>query len=180
MIYAVCMIFAKTAILLEWTHIFVPDRQRNAFYWGARGIMALNIALYLAVIITETMSCIPLKVIWTPWLEGDCRVNKKVLDIITAYFNLVVDLIILLLPQRVIWKLSMTGSKKIGVSVIFSIGILTIVCAIGRVYANHQLQYVGHDGGVVDTNYGLAALYLWAVSELTCVLLVFSMDCQNL
>ncbi|OTA80296.1 hypothetical protein M434DRAFT_17799 [Hypoxylon sp. CO27-5] len=169
LVYALTMIVAKTAILLEWTHIFVPDRARNTFFWGGRIMMALNILLYSCGIIAETMTCIPLATLWEPWLQGKC-INKKVLDVITAYFNLVMDLFILLLPQGTIWKLQMTRKRKIGVSVIFSFGILTIACAAGRVYANQTLDYVNEG----DTNYGLGLIYLWGLAEVTCVLLVFN------
>ncbi|RYP49218.1 hypothetical protein DL768_005035 [Monosporascus sp. mg162] len=171
-VYAVTMIFAKTAILLEWTHLFVPTGIRNSFYWGSRITMVSNILLYAAGLIAESVACIPLATIWEPWLMGECHINKKNLDVTTAYFNLFVDFVILLLPQKVIWNLQMTKSRKVGVSVIFSFGILTVACAAGRVYANHTLTYVDEQGA--DTNYGLAALYLWGFTELTCVLLVFN------
>ncbi|KOS22246.1 hypothetical protein ESCO_001456 [Escovopsis weberi] len=169
-IYSICMVFAKSAILCEWMHIFVPTGTRNLFFWLCTTMMTLNILLYSSGAIAEGLGCIPLDKTWKPWRPGKC-IDKKVLDVTTAYFNLALDLLILLLPQRVIWRLQMTRSKKIGVSVIFSVGILTIVCAAGRVWSNTVLPYVDQNG---DTNYGFAALYLWGFAETTCVLVVFS------
>lgn len=104
-------------------------------------MMILNILLYSSGIIAESLACIPLATIWEPWLMGKCM-DKKILDITTAYFNLVMDLFILLLPQTVIWKLQMSRNKKIGVSIIFSFGVLyggtTRPVTIKRV-ANYEL-----------------------------------------
>ena len=86
-------------------------------------MMGLNIMLYAAVIFAEALNCIPLATLWEPWLKGKCM-DKKTLDISTAYFNLAVDLFILFLPQPIIWRLQMTKRKKAGVSIIFSFGIL--------------------------------------------------------
>ncbi|KAK5989754.1 hypothetical protein PT974_08014 [Cladobotryum mycophilum] len=169
-IYSVVMIFAKTAILFEWTHIFVPTSTRNAFFWTCRVMMILNFLLYSAGMIAEGVTCIPIAKTWTPWLSGKC-IDKKFLDVSTACFNLAMDLLILFLPQGVIWKLQMTRNRKMGVSIIFSFGILTIACAAMRVWSNSHLAYVNDVG---DSNYGLAALYLCGFAETTCVLLVFA------
>ncbi|KAI0509535.1 hypothetical protein F5B22DRAFT_648961 [Xylaria bambusicola] len=168
-VYAITMIFAKAAILLEWVHIFVPNREHRLFFWGAHILIVLNVLLYGSGIIAEALACIPLATIWKPWLMGKC-IDKRKLDITTAYFNLAVDVFILVLPQTVIWKLHMPREKKIGVSVIFSIGLLVVATATGRVYANTMLRYVNEG----DTNYGFTPLYLWAFSEVSCVLLVFN------
>ncbi|XXH04170.1 hypothetical protein Hte_010583 [Hypoxylon texense] len=171
LLYHIPMLFAKTAILLEWIHIFVPNhnRSRNRFFWLARFMMSLNILMYFSVFIAMCFSCIPLEANWTPWLTGKC-IDKEALYITTASFNLVMDVFILLLPQRIIWKLQMTRNKKIGVSIIFSFGILSVLCAAGRLYATQHLSYQTKG----DTNYGIGPLYLWSFSEVTCVLLVFS------
>ncbi|GAW19288.1 hypothetical protein ANO14919_087740 [Xylariales sp. No.14919] len=168
-LYAVTMVFAKPAILLEWTHIFVLDREHSAFYRLAHTIIILHVLLYVSGIIADTTTCIPLSALWEPWIRGKC-INKKVLDIAGAYFNLAVDVFILILPQRIIWNLHMPKNKKIGVSIIFSFGILSIVCAAGRIYSNHKVEYAGEG----DTNYTLSEVYLWAFPEVSCVLLVFN------
>lgn len=45
----------------------------------------------------------------------------------------------------------------------------TIATAVGRVVANHKLEYKG------DLMYGISDVFLWAWAESTCVLLVFCM-----
>ncbi|KAI1156218.1 hypothetical protein F4825DRAFT_459217 [Nemania diffusa] len=166
-VYAITMVFAKVAILLEWMHLFVPNAENRTFYWGARILIVFNIMFYGAGIIGEALECIPLYSIWEPWIKGTC-IDTKALNLTAAYFNLVVDIFIFVLPQRVIWNLHMAKSRKLDVSIIFSFGILSIVCATGRIYATHGFLYVTEG----DTNYSLANLYLWAFPEVSCVLLV--------
>lgn len=121
-------------------------------------------------------------------MEGHC-INKRALDLSSAYFNLVADLFILLLPQRVIWTLQMSRQRKIGVSSIFSVGILyvslmsalpidffannlslrTCLCAVGRIILIHPLKYAG-DG---DTNNQISKAFLLSIAEATLVILIF-------
>lgn len=170
-------------------HLFVPNAENRTFYWGARILIVFNIMFYGAGIIGEALECIPLYSIWEPWIKGTC-IDTKALNLTAAYFNLVVDIFIFVLPQRVIWNLHMAKSRKLDVSIIFSFGILfvaplttlrfrimitkglnrSIVCATGRIYATHGFLYVTEG----DTNYSLANLYLWAFPEVSCVLLVHS------
>jgi hypothetical protein len=149
-------------------HLFVPDGTRNWLFWAIWSTIVLNVLLYLSGIITEALSCIPINALWEPWVTGQC-IDKRALDITSAYFNLAVDIFILLLPQAVIWKLHMTQSRKIGVSIIFSFGLLTLACGAGRVHASHMLLYPGEG----DTNYTVADLYMWVFTETSCALLVF-------
>ncbi|KAJ2993391.1 hypothetical protein NUW58_g1857 [Xylaria curta] len=106
------MLFAKTAILLEWIRVFVPKRQRNSFFWICSSIIGANFI-------------------------------------------------------KVIWKLNLTRKRKIGVSIIFSVGVLACIAGTGRVYAVVTLNYNG------DATYGSSAVFLWASTEATFVLLAF-------
>jgi hypothetical protein len=119
------MLSLKTAIMKEWIDIFVPRGTRNTFFWISCGIIAYNVAFYSAAIIAANLSCIPQNAIWDVTVHGKCF-NYKAMEMAGAAINLVSDLIILILPQRVIWTLNMSTSRKLGVSFIFAIGILLV------------------------------------------------------
>jgi hypothetical protein len=113
----------KVAIVMEWMRIFCPH-VRNYFYWTCQVIMWLNIVYYTCAMIIEAAQCIPQEKIWDPTvLEGSCLDTKKAV-LTTASVNVVSDLVIFLAPQRVIWSLQLTTRKKIGVAVVFSVGLL--------------------------------------------------------
>ncbi|KJZ70794.1 hypothetical protein HIM_09807 [Hirsutella minnesotensis 3608] len=165
----VCITLVVVCLLGRATPL-CPLGARNKLFWAICTVMAFNISLYSVAMVAETMTCIPLNKLWTPWLSGRCF-DSKSLHVVTAWFNLLVDVFILLLPQHIIWKLQMTTRKKMGVSVIFLFGLLTLMGAAGRVWANLKTPYVKDHG---DTLYWLGPLFLWLMTESTCALLVYS------
>ncbi|KAI1375723.1 hypothetical protein F4677DRAFT_460331 [Hypoxylon crocopeplum] len=165
-IYALVMIFAKTAILLEWSSILVPFGTRTWFFWTSRTMVAINVVAYVSFLVEVLLSCIPTQKTWKPWIDGTCF-GRGGGDTATAWINLTIDTAILLLPQPIIWKLNMTRERKIGVSFIFSIGFLVITCATGRIHSNMTMDYgnMSHDGAVNT---------IWAFGEAAGVIMVFS------
>ncbi|RYO83188.1 hypothetical protein DL762_006233 [Monosporascus cannonballus] len=123
--YTVTIMLYKAAILLEWTRIFVPRDTRGAFYWICHALLWINVAFYVTMLISGSLSCTPFERLWDPTVPGTCR-NRKAYDVATASFSLVSDIFILLLPQRVIWKLRLRREKKIGIAVIFAVGVLYV------------------------------------------------------
>jgi hypothetical protein len=162
------LLFAKTAILIEWVRIFSPYRTHTFFFWASYLMALLNTLLYVSSIISSAITCISHESLWYPWVPGKC-INRKALGLFTAFFNVIMDLVILLLPQRIIWTLQMTKARKIGISIVFSVGVLATLCAAGRVAATFDLSYEG------DATYTVSPVLMWALPEMTCVLLVFSL-----
>lgn len=183
------MMLAKAAILIEWVRIFVPRGTKNAFFYLSWGLVSFNTVFYAVAIIVSVASCIPTNKIWQPWVDGTCF-DRRAADIATAWFNLMVDIFILVLPQNIIWKLQMSRARKLSASVVFSIGILyvqlilgaiqentrvtnllfsdrIIACAAGRTHSNMTLDYDG------DTAYDASISFMWSFCELTGVLAVF-------
>jgi len=117
------MVLLKTAILLEWARLFVPPGRRNSFYWTCRITTAINIGYYTAGIVASALTCTPHEKIWNTSLPGQC-LNTAAFFITNASLNLVSDIIVLVLPHKVIWNLRMSRRKKIGVSLVFAIGIM--------------------------------------------------------
>ncbi|KFA66836.1 hypothetical protein S40285_07372 [Stachybotrys chlorohalonatus IBT 40285] len=157
---------SKTAILLEWNHIFVPLSTRNAFFWTTRALIGLTLTFYIALFITTQFYCTPREKIWDRWLPGTC-LNRRLVDAPSGVFNAVLDLLIFALPQRVIWSLNMSMSKRLGVSLVFSLGLVTVACAIGRAISNFTLDYLG------DVTHHVSSTYLWGLGECTCAMVIF-------
>ncbi|KAI1426442.1 hypothetical protein F5Y12DRAFT_794340 [Xylaria sp. FL1777] len=164
--YAVMMFFAKTAILLQWIRIFVADRQRNVFFYASCFLIGFNTSVYAAGVIATGLACIPREKLWHPWITGRC-IDGDVLFIFTAFVNLAIDLGIFLLPQNVIWKLQMSKKQKIGISILFSTGIIACASAAGRAYYSSTLNFNG------DVTYESSPAFLFGFAEMTTVLMVF-------
>ncbi|KAI0122425.1 hypothetical protein F4814DRAFT_458106 [Daldinia grandis] len=165
-LYSAHLMVTKTAILLEWIHIFVPDGRRSLFYRACCCLIWANIIFYSVVIVVANLVCIPIQRIWDKTVDGECNGNENPLNILSASLNLVFDIFILVLPQPVIWKLHMPKTKKMGISIVFAIGILATMASCFRV-AN-SVQY--RSG---DSTYVASKLVIWSLVEMTCSFLVF-------
>ncbi|KAK2611193.1 hypothetical protein N8I77_004559 [Diaporthe amygdali] len=161
---------AKAAILWEWKRIFVPRGTRNRFYWMAWFLLLLNTFFYFIVSFLVIFAYKPVEKTWNILLPGHAIVNRKDIDVVGAAFNLVMDLSMFIIPQPVIWSLQMTKSRKIGLSCMFSLGLLSMACAGGRLYATIHTEYPYPE--VKDTSYTVSHLLLWFLAEITSINLV--------
>ncbi|KAI1178066.1 hypothetical protein F4777DRAFT_539260 [Nemania sp. FL0916] len=131
-LYNFCMMFTKVAILLEWSHLFVPYPDRNVFWWTCHVLIWVNIALYSSVTVVQHTKCLPYNKNWYSFVPGHC-LNTKIVDTFVPTFNFFIDLIILIFPQKTIWKLQVSRERRLAISAIFSSGILSIAFAGARV-----------------------------------------------
>lgn len=126
MFYCLTMLFAKSAIIIEWLRIFVPTKTRSPFYWACIAVMAINNTFYVAGILFIGLKCRPVRKLWWPMAYGTCIELQKSreLDYSSSWVNLVLDLALLIIPQATIWKLRLPARRKIGVSLVFSLGVM--------------------------------------------------------
>ena len=83
-------------------------------------IAGYSTALTLALI----FACSPIQKSWDASItQGSC-INRPAVYLATAITNTVSDLILILIPVRVVWGLHMPTVPKLGVIVIFGIGCL--------------------------------------------------------
>jgi hypothetical protein len=125
-VYGIVIMLLKAGILLHWTHIFVPTGFRNAFWWTCHITLWINVLFYTICTFIEIFGCSPRQKLWKPWVQGKCLDMPKVI-IASAFVNFFSDIVILLLPQMVIWKLHMSSAKKAGTAALFAVGILYVL-----------------------------------------------------
>ncbi|KAI0854608.1 hypothetical protein F4860DRAFT_522964 [Xylaria cubensis] len=129
--YDVTMIFVKGAILVQWARVFTPGI-RNTFFWLCYTVATLNAIFYLVVLLTDLLYCTPVQYHWDMSIPGGHCADDNLLSPFSAAINVALDITILLLPQRVIWKLNIPLKKKVGISSVFLMGLLCIISAIIR------------------------------------------------
>ncbi|KAH9900376.1 hypothetical protein F4778DRAFT_138639 [Xylariomycetidae sp. FL2044] len=164
--YCIVLTFIKISILLEWTRIFVPRAKHNTFYWVCHATIWANTGLYIAAVVLLNLACVPREKIWHRWIPGTCLDIGKA-NMAIASFDLVFNLLILLLPHMIIWSLYLSMRQKIAVSVIFSVGMITCACSAGRVHSSYTLLHLS------DDTYNYSAHLLWGIAELTTAEMVF-------
>jgi hypothetical protein len=163
----VTILSIKLAILLEWIRIFVPRGTKGFVYWASYALMWANIAFTLSVVVALNVSCTPYEFTWNKLMKGNCdRVNYKDTNLSASVFNFISDVLILLIPQRTIWNLNMQTRKKIGVSVVFAVGVFGCGAGLARV-----VETVKHAESP-DFTYTFSNVVLWSGAEMTCGFLV--------
>ncbi|KAI0411920.1 hypothetical protein F5X98DRAFT_32434 [Xylaria grammica] len=164
--YAFTMLLVKTAILRGLLRVFAPPGTRNFFFWAAWAVLGLNAAFFIVEIFFIGFTCRPIQKWWTPMLHGYC-LNEKKLDVYASIINPILDLAILAIPQRIIWTLNMRFERRVGVSVIFSAGILACAASLGRIIVGRALVET------VDRTYDSGAPALFVLTEMSFAFLVF-------
>lgn len=148
-IYGVVIMLLKCGILLHWSRIFVPKSfPRNGFWWTCYITMAVNVLFYVICTFIEIFGCTPREKLWNIMLEGKCLDMPKIM-IASAFINFFSDLIIFILPHRVIWNLRMSREKKFGIGALFTIRILYVLprnsfSIADYVIKCHGLRWMSH------------------------------------
>ncbi|KAI1328456.1 hypothetical protein F5Y16DRAFT_398387 [Xylariaceae sp. FL0255] len=160
----ICIV--KSSILIEWHRLFAPTRAPTLFRISCLGLLAINLLSYIAIFITLNLNCRPFAKIWDKSLKGTC-IDLRTIHLAAAIVDLVLDLAILILPQRIIWKLQMSRPKRLGISTVFTIGILATIASLFLIIAIVQWRSSS------DMTYHYSGVALWAIAEMTCGILVF-------
>lgn len=112
----------KISILLFYLRIFPEKRFRYMVYGG----IFLCFGYMVAFVSVSIWQCIPISGAWTNWdgtFTGHCN-NINLQGWTSAAFNIILDLIVIILPLPELWKMKMSIQKKIGIMLMFSVGFL--------------------------------------------------------
>ena len=114
------------SILTQYLRIFVPTRQGNGpIFWCTTVLMLLNVIFYIIEFFLNIMQCSPRARLWNRQLPGTCIGSSNI--VYTAGFNVISDVIILVLPLAKVWRLQMSLRRKLGISLIFSTGVMYVI-----------------------------------------------------
>lgn len=122
--YSLILPALKAAILIEWCRILVNgNKTKNPFWWGCVAVGSLQVVWGFACLILLNLQCIPQAKIWEFYLEGTCISLHKI-QLASATIQVFSDVVMTVLPQKIIWELQLSPTKKLGVSMIFGLGVL--------------------------------------------------------
>ncbi|OTA99049.1 hypothetical protein M426DRAFT_16846 [Hypoxylon sp. CI-4A] len=153
-LYNIMLMLVKIAILLEWTHLFVPRYTRDTFFWISHSMIGICCCLYTTIIIVTNEACRPREKLWRGGIPGTC-IDINSFNVAVAVLILAFDIIMLLLPHRVIWRLSLSTRQKLGVSAVFSAGLIML-------HHSDDLIYI------------YSRQMIWGLAETTTTIIVFS------
>lgn len=157
----------KAAILLEWMRIFIPRSVRNRYFWVAWFLIGFNTIFYIIAGFLVIYAVQPVPRNYNVLLPGTTPFNRMDIEILATVVNLFIDVGIFLLPQPIIWGLMLSKGRKIGLALMFSLGLLSIACAAGRLHAQIHMEYPWPVIG--DTSWFVSPLWLWWMAEMTSI-----------
>ena len=120
----------KLSIFLLYLRIFALDRRIRGFiYLG----IALTGVFYTFATLFPIIVCSPRKGetrLVSQW-SARCAQENTLGYVMTA-FNVISDHYILIIPMPVVWKLHLPTRKKVEVSAVFLIGVLSVIFTLSR------------------------------------------------
>ncbi|OAT12111.1 hypothetical protein BDBG_07502 [Blastomyces gilchristii SLH14081] len=145
----------KFSILLFYRRIFGMN-------WTMWVCFFLSGGYYIACTVTLLVSCQPISYYWTQVEDaksGRCLFHPHVFYLGNAAANVATDVLILLVPIPLIWRLQMPRTKKILVSSLFLLG--TFVCVVSIV----RIKFMGDLARAKDVTFILVNIFLWSFVE---------------
>ncbi|EER38060.1 conserved hypothetical protein [Histoplasma capsulatum var. duboisii H88] len=91
--------------------------------------------------------------------SGSCRFQPHIFYLGNAAANVATDVLILLVPIPLVWKLQMPTSKKFLVSSLFLLG--TFVCVVSII----RIKFMGELARAKDVTFILVNIFLWSFVE---------------
>ncbi|KAI9886168.1 MAG: hypothetical protein M1823_002020 [Watsoniomyces obsoletus] len=149
-------LITRLAILVLYHRIIPSINFRRCVY----AMMVYCIATSIAVWIPSLLVCRPIRLFWDKSVPGHCH---PAMPALTANFvvNLVADIIILIMPVPIFFRLHIHWKRKVGLILIFALGIFTCITAAIRFPYIHTLQ-------TSDPLYDSTYAGLWTYAEANC------------
>jgi hypothetical protein len=138
LVYYNAMVLAKLSYLFLYLRIFVTKEFR-ILTWVCMGCA---VAYWTGSVLQVFLLCTPFERNWNPALPGHCA-NQNVAFTTIGVFNLLTDVMIMVLPIRFIWKLQMSIATKMALYSIFGLGILYVI-SLSRIHKILTEQYFLH------------------------------------
>nr|XP_036583744.1 CFEM domain-containing protein [Colletotrichum truncatum]KAF6792887.1 CFEM domain-containing protein [Colletotrichum truncatum] len=128
LLYMACLGAIKASILFLYLRIF-PDERFRKILWCTQ---VFNLLLVVAFVATTIGSCQPVNFFWNGWageMKGKC-INLNAFAMCHGVLNVALDVWMLILPATQVWHLKMQWQRKLGVMLMFGVGVfLTAVSA---------------------------------------------------
>ncbi|MDI1489698.1 MAG: hypothetical protein OHK93_000896 [Ramalina farinacea] len=118
-LYSIALTATRVSILLFYHSIF-PAKTFTRLLWG---IGALSVAWGLSVFFVAIFTCSPIRGFWQPMMQPPPHcINQQAFYDGLSVPNFLMDIAILALPVKEVWKLQMNTRTKMEVSGLFLLG----------------------------------------------------------
>ncbi|RAK98789.1 putative integral membrane protein Pth11-like [Aspergillus ibericus CBS 121593] len=155
LIYVVTVPLIKLSVLLFYRRVFGMNRAM----WFC---VALTMGYWISCTVAFLVCCRPVSYYWTQYTDpsgGRCVFDLYPFYIGNAAANVTTDVIILLVPMPLIWKLHMRTTQKVLVCSIFMLGGFVCVASIIRIY------YMTFLSNSLDITWIMGNVFIWSSVE---------------
>ncbi|KAI4247214.1 MAG: hypothetical protein L6R40_001557 [Gallowayella cf. fulva] len=167
-VYSPVISIVKTVILLQYIRIFAPERIVDPLlYFASWTLIVLIISWNFACFWVSIFICSPIEKFWNTLItDGKC-LDFALNILLTCLFNIITDVLILVLPSRAVWRLRIPTKRKYAI--------------VSNSHAHHSacianamvILYVSRQSGAeADISYNVAWMGLWAYAEIGLGLIV--------
>ncbi|PWY68378.1 hypothetical protein BO83DRAFT_439260 [Aspergillus eucalypticola CBS 122712] len=128
--YNISVGLSKISILLFYQRIFSINKTFLRCTWVIAG---LSVGACTAAVCGLIFAYTPVDAQWQFW-KPSTTIDNKSFWIAMGVVNILLDAIILALPQPVVWRLNQTRHRRILLSLVFSVGGFTCVTSVVRLF----------------------------------------------
>ncbi|KAF9878008.1 integral membrane protein [Colletotrichum karsti] len=125
--YSTSVSFSKLSILAFYLRLS-PEKKFRLTVFILLGIVSAYTVVYQLIIIFQ---CRPVQMSWDITVKGTC-IGKMIPMMTLGAANIIIDIIILLIPVRVVWSLQMARRQKVSLVLLFATGGFVCAAAIQR------------------------------------------------
>ncbi|KAI1858472.1 uncharacterized protein JN550_012605 [Neoarthrinium moseri] len=157
-LYTFLVVFTKISILCLYIRIFTVAR----FRWLCYILVGIVVAFGISCWVSTGFNCIPITFMWQGWdgaHVGTCMDTSKQ-TFALAGVNMSLDVLIFLLPIPQLLALQMNFRRKLGVILMFAVGLFVTLCSIIR------LRTIMEFGKSTNPTYEYSALAIWSLVEI--------------
>ena len=129
-LYDTSISLPKTSVLFFYSRVF--ETQQTRFRYALWFSHFLVVSWLIAIPLSTVFVCDPVEKQWKPATPGHCHSNN-VWRRESSIPSVVIDLILLLLPMPMLWRLQMTRIRRIMIVSVFACGYWSVVvpCVLG-------------------------------------------------
>ncbi|KAI1202191.1 hypothetical protein F5X97DRAFT_288210 [Nemania serpens] len=133
LLYAIDLlwIFTLTFIKISILHFYSVVFRKRLFLKFVYAAIALCVGFWFGAFFGRALICVPPQKKWYPDTPGHCGDEIKYYLAISS-LDFAIDIIIIILPMPVLWTLHLPNTRKIGLTLVFSVGLTIVIITAVR------------------------------------------------
>ena len=143
----------RISLVLLYKRVFIKEW----FRWMCWFLIFCYSGYSISTIFVDAFSATPVASTWDKSITPTHIIDWRELVTANCAFNVVTDLIMLVMPLTVIWMLKTTKLPRIGLTFVFGLGCLNLVASCMRFY--HSFVYNNNDLDCTFTTHLYAASF---------------------